>query len=309
MTRSPNEKESASNTLRMAFESEIITVSLDALLLLKQLAPRVRKSPKYLQIQASIQEVGIIEPPVVTAVKGKKEKYLLLDGHIRVEILKELGETEVTCLVSTDDEAFTYNKQINRLSTIQEHKMILKAIERGVSEQRIAKALNVDVKSIIHKRNLLNGICKEAVDMLKDKHVPVLTFGILRRMVAVRQIEAIALMTESNTYSLAYARILLAATPKNQLIDPAKPKNIKGVSPELTERMEYEMSSLQRDFDLIKKSYGTDMMAFVFARGYVASLLENPNVAHYLRTKQPESLKEFRRIADMVSFNDKDMAA
>jgi ParB-like chromosome segregation protein Spo0J len=37
--------------------------------------------------------------------------YLLLDGHIRLEMLKEIGETQVRCLVATDDEAFTYNKR------------------------------------------------------------------------------------------------------------------------------------------------------------------------------------------------------
>ena len=75
-------------------------------------------------------------------------KYLLLDGHLRIDVLKDMGQTDVTCLVSTDDEAFTYNKRVNRLAMIQEHKMILKAIERGVPEERIAKALNVDVQSI-----------------------------------------------------------------------------------------------------------------------------------------------------------------
>ena len=53
----------------------------------------------------------------------------------------------MVCLVSTDDEAFTYNKRVNRIAIIQEHRMILKAIERGVPEERIAKALNIDVKA------------------------------------------------------------------------------------------------------------------------------------------------------------------
>jgi RepB plasmid partitioning protein len=45
--------------------------------------------------------------------------------------------------------------------------MILKAIERGVSEERIAKALNVDVPTIRRKRQLLDGICPEVADLLK----------------------------------------------------------------------------------------------------------------------------------------------
>ena len=48
--------------------------------------------------------------------------------------LKELGRECVSCLVSRDDEAYTYNKYINRLSAIQEHCMILKALQAGVSE-------------------------------------------------------------------------------------------------------------------------------------------------------------------------------
>jgi hypothetical protein len=291
----------------MAFELDIVVVPISSLLPLRQIAPRIKRSVKYRQIRASMKAVGIIEPPVVTPAKGQKGKYLLLDGHLRLEILKEMEEKEVACLISTDDEAFTYNKRINRISTIEEHKMILKVIEHGLPDEYIAKALDVDVKSITQRKNLLNGICKEVADLLKDKHVPVLTFGILKRMLPVRQIEVVMLMNESNSHSLSYARILLAATPKDQLVNPAKPKGLKGLSPETTERMEHELTSLQRDFDLIKKSYGIDMMTFVFARGYVASLLENRNVAHYLRTKQPDFLKEFRRIADMTSVSEQDM--
>ena len=121
-------------------------------------SPRaIKKTPKYAQIAASIREVGIVEPPVVARDRSEPGKYLLLDGHLRIEVLKDMGETEVTCLISTDDEAFTYNKRVNRLAMIQEHRMILKAVERGVPEERIAKALNVDVPSIVRKRRLLDG--------------------------------------------------------------------------------------------------------------------------------------------------------
>ena len=55
-------------------------------------------------------------------------------------MLKDLQIDRVTCLVSTDDESFTYNRQVNRLATVLEHKMILKLIERGVPEDRIRYA-------------------------------------------------------------------------------------------------------------------------------------------------------------------------
>jgi ParB-like chromosome segregation protein Spo0J len=119
---------------------------------LKLVTSAIRKTPRYAQIIASIREVGIVEPPVVARDASEPGKYLLLDGHLRIDVLKDMGETDVTCLVSTDDEAFTYNKRVNRLAIIQEHRMILKAVQRGVPEDRIARALNVDVQSIVRTR-------------------------------------------------------------------------------------------------------------------------------------------------------------
>ena len=126
------------------------------------------------------------------------------------------GETEVVCLISTDDEAFTYNKRVNRLAIIQEHRMILKAIERGVPEERIAKALNIDVET--HRNvsgDLLDGICPEAAELLKDKHVAIHTFAEFKKMTPLRQIEAAELMVAMNKYTISYARSLLAATPQD----------------------------------------------------------------------------------------------
>ena len=75
----------------MAFESESVFVEFSNILPVKQLQKRVKKTKKYLQISASIREVGIVEPPIVFPEPHKKGKYLLLDGHLRIEILKKLG--------------------------------------------------------------------------------------------------------------------------------------------------------------------------------------------------------------------------
>lgn len=285
----------------IAFESESVLISLPNILPVKQLAATIKKSRKYQQIAASIQEVGIIEPPVVARQNGQKGKFLLLDGHLRIEVLKELEVGEVTCLVATDDEAFTYNKRINRLATIQEHKMILKAIERGVPEDRIAKALDVNISSIRHKRRLLDGICPEAAELLKDKHCPMNTFQSLKKMKPMRQVEVAELMISMNNFSVTYAKALLAATPQDQLIDSGKPKAFKGISPEQIARMEKEMASLQHEIKLIEDSYGSDHLNLVLARGYLVSLLNNSKVSRYLSQNHTEILSEFQRISEAAS--------
>jgi ParB-like chromosome segregation protein Spo0J len=161
---------------------------------------------------------------VVARAKGERGKYLLLDGHARYAILVDAGETEIACLVANDDEAFTYNKRVNRLATVQEHYMILRALSRGVSEEKLAKALNVDVQHLRRKRTMLDGICPEAVDLLKDKSVNPVAFEALRKMKPYRQIEVAELMVSAGNYTSSYAKALLAGTKQTDLAKPERPK-------------------------------------------------------------------------------------
>src|SRR5260370_40435763 len=94
-----------------------------------------------------------------------------------------------------------YNKRVNRMATIQEHAMILKATRNGVSEERIATALKVDVAIIRQKRDLLNGICKEAAEILKNKHVSLGAFSFLRKMKPMRHIEAAELLPATSNFT------------------------------------------------------------------------------------------------------------
>ena len=47
---------------------------------------------------------------------------------------------------------------LSRLSTIAEHHMIRRAIDRGVSKERLAGAFNVNLSSINRRINLLEGM-------------------------------------------------------------------------------------------------------------------------------------------------------
>ncbi|MGD0581222.1 MAG: ParB N-terminal domain-containing protein, partial [Bryobacteraceae bacterium] len=144
--------------VRIGFDPSGVIVPLSNILPTKQLKPILKTSQKYHQILSSVREVGIIEPLIIFPHDAKTGSYLLLDGHVRLEVLRELGLSHARCLVATDDEAYTYNKRVNRLATIQEHLMILKAIKNGLSEDRIAKALSVDVARIRRQRDLLDGV-------------------------------------------------------------------------------------------------------------------------------------------------------
>jgi ParB-like chromosome segregation protein Spo0J len=228
---------------------------------------------------------------------------MLLDGHVRLAILKDLGQAETRCLVAADDEAFTYNKRVNRLATVQEHFMIVRALERGVSEEKLARALNVDVKSIKRRANLLDGVAPEVVEILKDRAVNPVTFEALRKMKPMRQVEVAELMVSAGNFTSAYAKALLAATRQSDLANASKPKKVAGMTADQMARMEREMESLTKDFKALEASYGDDVLHLVIASGYLSRLVGNPEIERYMRGRHPEILDEFRAIIAAASLD------
>ena len=285
----------------VGFEPESVTIPIADILPLRLVEDSARKRRKFRQIAASIREIGIVQPPIVVRRSDGKHKYLLLDGHLRIEILKDLGIAEVPCLVSLDDEAVTFNRQVNRLSPLQEHKMILKVIERGVPEERIAQALNVNVATIRAKRDLLNGICPEVAALLKDKHCPINSFQALKKTKPLRQYEIAKTMVVVGDYSVAYARALVSASSPDQLVNPGKARTHRKVSSEEIEQIERELTNLQGDVDRIEETFAADHLHLVLATSYVRSLLRNAQITRYIETYHRNLLEEFRNICEATA--------
>ena len=289
-----------SQAIAQAFGSDCVVIPIASILPVKAIEKTAKSSHKYRQIAASIREIGLVEPPVVVQDSRDSIAYLLLDGHLRIEVLRDLGHTEVECLLSTDDEAFTYNKRISRLSPV-EQRMIAKAIERNVPKEKIARALDINIRSISRKVQLLDGICDEAVGLLKDKMCPLAVFDVLRKMNPLRQIEAAELLINANNFSVSYASAILTCTPQAQLVTPQTPKRLKGMTAEAIGRMERELSRLQEAISSIQDSYGQDHLHLTVVKGYLRKLITNDRVARYLEQYQPELFIEFQKIAEMTS--------
>jgi hypothetical protein len=282
--------------IKAAFGRSVVVLPLSSLLRLRTVSPRIKDSVRYKRIATSLREVGLIEPLVVAADKEQKNRYLLLDGHMRYEALSDTGETVARCLIADDDEAFTYNKRVNRLATVQEHLMLRRALERGVPEERLARSLNVEVTLIKRRRVMLDGICSEVIDLLSDKLVSPAAFEALRKVKPMRQIECAELMIAAGNYGPSYAKALVGATRQVDLLKPEQPKKIAGLPPEQVARMEREMESLQRDFKQVETTYGEDVLQLVIASGFISKLLNNAQVEHYLARHHAELLPELKTI-------------
>jgi ParB-like chromosome segregation protein Spo0J len=287
----------------VGFDLETRTLPLDILLPSKKVPDGAMSSRKFAQIKASIQEVGLIEPLSVAKPDPYKEEFLLLDGHMRVLVLKELGETEAPCLLAKDDETYTYNNRINRLSTIQEHYMLRRAIDRGVSKERLARAFNLDISSIDKRVNLLEGVTAGAVVLLRDQQFNPEVARVLRKMRPERQVEAVELMIAANAITVTYAEALLTATPPEQLADNRPPKLKPAVTPEQMAKLEREMDKVQGQYQQVEQTYGADLLHLTVAKGYLTRLLANDAVKRYLGQYQPDILAEFDVIVDTAAID------
>lgn len=287
--------------IKQGFQTNLIEVSITNLLFTKIITPQMKQGRKYAQVLSSIREVGLIEQPVVAPLK-KNGGYVLLDGHLRIVALKELGIERVTCLISTDDEGYTYNKYINRLSAIQEHRMIMKAVQSGVSEEKIANALNVDIRTIRNKRYLLEGICEQAIELLKDKPVPEPVFRALKKMKAPRQIVVAMLMNDQNKFTSSYAKALLGATTADQLVDNGKPKTVSPMILARQARLEEESLALSKEIDSLKKQYGTEIVDVTALQAFLKKILSNNEVAKYLQEFHEPIYEKFKEISELDFF-------
>lgn len=284
-------------SVRNAFQPDVKTLLVTSLVSTRVIEARERTDQKYRQIETSLLSVGLVEPLVVFPFG--RGRYRVLDGHRRLDILARRNITQVECLIATNDEAFTYNKRVNYLSAVAEHQMILRALKHN-SEEAIAEALSVNVRTIRRKRNLLVGICKEAIELLKNRRIAPKALSRLRQMKPVRQVEAAQLMIASNRYSEAFADALLTGTRADMLAEDVKPSSARLLSVDQKTGLERETDALCRDFKSIEASYGTDVLELSVVCRYICRILANAKVRHYIEGRFPDILVELEGVIASV---------
>jgi hypothetical protein len=278
----------------IAFKKTECILPIGSIVLQRQITAEYRRGVVYKQIVASVREVGLIEALVVYP--RSPTEYLLLDGHVRLDVLKAAGRTEVRCTLSSDDEAYTYNRRVNHAPPVAQHFMILKALANGVSETRLAAALNVDVLNIQRKRDMLNGICPEAVALLRNRAISMDGFGVLRKMKPIRQIEAAEHMNATMTFSASFARALLSVTKPEYLVEATQRQKAQAKSDVGQDMFGEEAETLIRDLKSIEESYGTDVLTLTVCCGYVKRMIQNSRVEKYLWKNHPDLLAALRTV-------------
>ncbi|URX62044.1 ParB N-terminal domain-containing protein [Luteibacter anthropi] len=286
-------------SLKTGFSSVAVEVPLERIQALKLLPKTLKNTSKWKEILTSIREEGLVELPVVEAVPGQSGFYYLVDGHVRVEALRELGELTVKCLLTARDDTYTYNTMVNRISAVQDHKMLLLALDAGVPIERLAKALGRVPGTIRRKARLMEGICDEAAAILADTHCSAATIAVLKQLKPVRQMEAVELMMASQNFSVPFAKALLASTSEEMLSTRAEKGRRKTETAAAMARVERELSTLQMKTSTVSEAYGRDVVDLTLLRGHLSQLLGSNSVVKWLVKHRPEYLREFQRVVEV----------
>jgi len=93
---------------------------------LRPLRDRKISKREYDRILASIKVAGLLEPLIVYP---DGDDYVIVDGVQRYRILLELGVEIVPCVLAQQRESFSGNRMVNRVSPVQENRMIEKSLE------------------------------------------------------------------------------------------------------------------------------------------------------------------------------------
>lgn len=166
--------------------------------------------------------------------------------------------------------------------------MILRALAH-VSEDRIAKALNVSVARIREKRDLLKGICPEAAELLRNERVSGDAFCALRKMRSLRQIDVAQLMLNSRKFTGRFARALLDGT-REELLVPSPKQRTHKILPSEKSMMEQETEQMLKHAESIRANYGSDVLDLTGACRYAERLLANTRIQRYLAKNHGDTL-------------------
>ena len=247
------------------------------------------------RIMASIKAIGLIEP---LSVFQDGDVYVILDGYLRYEACERLGIETVPCMVYKDKQAYTFNRNVNRLSPYQEMGMLRRSLE-SIDEPTIAQTFGMKTIRYRLAPNLIKQLHPDVVKAFQDSLVTRKCALEFTMVVPERQKEILHQMRQMGDYGPTFCRALVLQTPEDQR-DKKRPGRMawaqtEGKKKDMIARLEH--AGQQHEFyTSLYRQYSTDLMKLTF---YIRKLLLNVKVEAHLQAKHPEIHTRFRDVVDL----------
>jgi len=246
----------------------------------------------YDRILATIKAVGLIEPLIVFP---EGENYEILDGTICYRALLELGVQVVPCILGKQREALTGNRMVNRVTPLQENRMIEKSLTT-VDEATIAATFGISDKGHRMKRALLQQLHPDVAAAFDRGKITRPCAWEMTHVKPERQKDIVSAMEGHKDYSIAFVRALILKTPV-----PLREKHRRKHDPweknghkkgELLQQLT-EAEQKHDFYSRLYKQYTVDLLRLAI---YARELLTNARVRAYLDQHHPTIVAQFEGV-------------
>ncbi len=254
-----------------------------------QLRPLNERKPgvkSFRRLMASVRAVGLIEP---LCIFKAEDEYLILDGYLRYLVCVELGVEKLPCLLYKTKEAYSFNKMVNALSPVQEHRMIRKSLET-IDEKTIARSLGINVLGDSGRRHLLSKLSEEAVKAYDATRISRACAECLTFVDHERQGVILKEMFKAGDYTPAFARAMIIRTPAQHRAklrrNSKNPWDQEDVKHELLQRL----NEIEQRYDFytgLYRQYVADLLKLCI---YIRKLITNDRVRAVIKVKYPDIL-------------------
>jgi len=259
---------------------------------LRPLRERNVAKREYQRILASIKATGLIEPLVVYP---EGDGYLILDGVQRYRALLEMGVEIVPCILGRQREAFTGNRMVNRVSPVQENRMIEKSLQE-LDEQTIADALGLGGISHRLRKTLLKQLHPDVAAAFDQGKITRTCAKELTHVKPPRQKEILTAMEGYKDHSIAFARALILKTLPAQREARGRKRGPWDKSAHRKSELLKKLAEAEQKHDFysrLYKQYTVDLLKLAI---YARSLLTNNRVRVYLDEHHPAIVTRFEGV-------------
>ncbi|MBZ9678283.1 plasmid partitioning protein RepB C-terminal domain-containing protein [Mesorhizobium sp. ES1-1] len=148
----------------------------------------------------------------------------------------------------------------------------------------------------VESRQLVGGICPDAIDLLRDIPVKPKMFGLLQKVLPVRQLEIVRLMVVLDRVGLTFAKMLIALTPKAMLVEGFRPTTVATLTQEMREAMTLELERLSAGVLKAAEQHGRATLELIAASHYFDRLMDNSKIVRYLARNFSGHFEEFHNL-------------
>jgi hypothetical protein len=275
-----------------------LDIEIDKIRPIRRISKPIKNSKPYLTMVAQILEGRMPAPLVVSAFPDKPGTYLLLDGHRRLCALSEARVATVKCIVSSDDDALTFNPRISGLTFIEHCELVLKSAKEGMSWDRLCGATGVCKEQIDRWRCLMADLAPEAKNLLRPHKVTTHSLKVFPYMTPDRQIEAARCMIAINRFDRGVGNALLATSSPRQITRPVPAAWLKQGKRQ-ARAIEDFTKNPTHESEI--NGFAQNQLDWVCIRAYLRKLLDNARVVRFLAAHHPDQLSELQAVTEFDS--------